>query len=288
MISSKTSFLALIGNPVNHSLSPIMQNAAIKYLGLDLVYLAIPCKDEDFNSTINTLKKINCKGLNITIPFKEKVLDLCSEISPTAKKIKAINTLKLNEKNEWSGTNTDIEGFIYPLKKYDLKEKKGIVLGSGGASRAAIQGLLELKLSEINVISRNKNTLKRILNDFPEDIKGIIYEESNVLNNDLIAEADVIVNSTPVGMKGITNEENFIPFGKNLWKALSSKTIIYDLIYNPRPTELLKYGLKKNCIAIDGLDMLVAQGAKSLSYWTEVEEVPIEIMKDALKNSLKI
>ena len=288
MISSKTSFLALIGNPVNHSLSPIMQNAAIKYLGLDLVYLAIPCKDEDFNSTINALKKINCKGLNITIPFKEKVFDLCSEISPTAKKIKAINTLKLNQKNEWSGTNTDIEGFIYPLKKYDLKEKKGIVLGSGGASRAAIQGLLELKLSEINVISRNKNTLKKILNDFPEDIKGIIYEESNILNNDLIAEADVIVNSTPVGMQGITNEENFIPFGKNLWKALSSKTIIYDLIYNPRQTELLKYGLKKNCIAIDGLDMLVAQGAKSLSYWTEVEEVPIEIMKDALKNSLKI
>ena len=286
MINSKTSFLALIGNPVSHSLSPIMQNAAIKYLGLNLVYLAFPCEDKNFISTINTLKKINCKGLNITIPFKEKVLDLCSEISPAAKKIKAINTLKLNEKNEWNGTNTDIEGFIYPLNKYDLKEKKGIVLGSGGASRAAIQGLLELELSEINVISRNNNTLKKILNDFPDIIKGIIYDESSSVNNELIENADIIVNSTPVGMERITNEENLLPFGKDFWKALSSKTIIYDLIYNPRPTELLKFGLKKNCIAIDGLEMLVAQGAKSLSYWTNGLEIPIEIMKESLKNYL--
>ena len=286
MINSKTSFLALIGNPVSHSLSPIMQNAAIKYLGLNLVYLAFPCEDKNFISTINTLKKINCKGLNITIPFKEKVLDLCSEISPAAKKIKAINTLKLNEKNEWNGTNTDIEGFIYPLNKYDLKEKKGIVLGSGGASRAAIQGLLELELSEINVISRNNNTLKKILNDFPDIIKGIIYDESSSVNNELIENADIIVNSTPVGMERITNEENLLPFGKHFWQALSSKTIIYDLIYNPRPTELLKFGLKKNCIAIDGLEMLVAQGAKSLSYWTNGLEIPIEIMKESLKNYL--
>ena len=95
MISSKTSFIALIGNPVSHSLSPIMQNAAFKYLGLDLIYIAIPCKDKDLELVLNSLKKINCKGLNITIPHKEKVFDLCSEISPIANKLKAINTLSL-------------------------------------------------------------------------------------------------------------------------------------------------------------------------------------------------
>ena len=89
MINSKTSFLALIGNPVEHSLSPIMHNAAIKFLELDLVYIAIPCKDKDFQIVINALKKINCKGLNITIPFKEKAFNLCDEISPIAKQIKA-------------------------------------------------------------------------------------------------------------------------------------------------------------------------------------------------------
>ena len=109
MISSKTSFIALIGNPVSHSLSPIMQNAALQYLGLDLIYMAIPCKDEDLELVLSSLKKINCQGLNITIPHKEKVFDLCSEISPIANKLKAINTLKLNSEKEWSATNTDVE-----------------------------------------------------------------------------------------------------------------------------------------------------------------------------------
>jgi len=132
MISSETSFIALIGNPVNHSLSPIMQNAALQYLGLDLIYIAIPCKNEDLELVINSLKKINCKGLNITIPHKEKVFNLCSEISPIASKLKAINTLKLNSEKEWSATNTDVEGFIYPLITLNLIKKESIVLGSGG------------------------------------------------------------------------------------------------------------------------------------------------------------
>ena len=123
MISSTTSFIALIGNPVSHSLSPIMQNAALQYLGLDLIYIALPCKDEDLGLVLNSFKKINCKGLNITIPHKEKVFNLCSEISPIANKLKAINTLKLNSEKEWSATNTDVEGFIFPLKNLKLAKK---------------------------------------------------------------------------------------------------------------------------------------------------------------------
>ena len=134
MITSKTSFLALIGNPVSHSLSPIMQNAAIQYLGLDLIYMAIPCKSENLELVVNSLKKMNCKGLNITIPFKQKVFDICSEISPVAKKVKAINTLKLNDNKDWIGTNTDIDGFIYPLYNLNLAKKTALILGSGGAA----------------------------------------------------------------------------------------------------------------------------------------------------------
>ena len=96
MITSKTNFLALIGNPVNHSLSPIMHNAAIEYLGLDLIYFSIPCNEKDFEIVIKSLSKINCKGVNITIPFKEKVLNFCSQISPLAEQIKAVNTLAVN------------------------------------------------------------------------------------------------------------------------------------------------------------------------------------------------
>ena len=286
MISSKTSFIALIGNPVSHSLSPIMQNAALQYLGLDLIYIAIPCKDEDLELVLNSLKKINCKGLNITIPHKEKVFKLCSEISPIARQLKAINTLKLNSENEWSATNTDVEGFIYPLKELNLTKKQSIVLGSGGAARSVIQGLINLNLSNISVVSRNKLSLDKLIKNFENQI-----EIQGLLNNDiqaqnLIEEANLVVNTTPVGMKISKQEMNILPYGESFWRSLSSKTIVYDLIYNPAPTHLLKFSANKGCKTIDGLQMLVAQGLKSLSFWTDGLEVPFDVMSDALKNYL--
>ena len=286
MISSKTSFIALIGNPVSHSLSPIMQNAAFKYLGLDLIYIAIPCKDEDLELVLNSLKKINCKGLNITIPHKERVFDLCSEISPIANKLKAVNTLKLNSKNEWSAINTDVEGFIYPLRTLHLINKKSIVLGSGGAARSVIQGLINLNFSTISVVSRNKSSLDELRKIFENQIsiQGLLNSDNKVQK--LIEEADLIINTTPVGMKTAKDEMNILPYGESFWRSLNSKTIIYDLIYNPAPTPLLKFSAKKGCTTIDGSQMLVAQGLKSLSFWTNGLEVPFHIMNDALKTYL--
>jgi len=287
MISSKTSFIALIGNPVSHSLSPIMQNAAFQYLGLDLIYIAMPCKDEDLELVLSSLKKINCKGLNITIPHKEKVFDLCSEISPIANNLKAINTLKLNSEKEWSATNTDVEGFIYPLKKLNLSKKQSIVLGSGGAARSVIQGLINLNFSKISVISRNKLSLDELTKNFKNQIEIHPFLNSDNQAQNLIEEADLIINTTPVGMKTSKNETNLLPYGEDFWRSLNSKTTIYDLIYNPTSTPLLQLGNKKGCITINGLEMLIAQGIGSLSFWTDGLEVPFHIMNDALKNSLK-
>ncbi len=286
MISSKTSFIALIGNPVSHSLSPIMQNAALQHLGLDLIYIAVPCKDEDLELILNSFKKINCIGLNVTIPHKEKVFNLCSEISPIANKLKAINTLKLNSEKEWSATNTDVEGFIYPLKNLNLSKKKSIVLGSGGAARSVIQGLINLNLSTISVISRNKSSLDELIKNFDNQIQlqGLLHSDDQAQN--LIEEADLVVNTTPVGMKTTKNKMNLLPYGDYFWRSLSSKTIVYDLIYNPAPTHLLKFSANKGCMTIDGLQMLVAQGLKSLSFWTNGLEVPFNVMNDALKNHL--
>ena len=263
-----------------------MQNAALQYLGLDLIYIAVPCKDEDLELVLNSFKKINCKGLNITIPHKEKVFNLCSEISPIANKLKAINTLKLNSENEWSATNTDVEGFIYPLKNFNLAKKKSIVLGSGGAARSVIQGLINLNLSTISVISRNKSSLDELIKNFDNQI-----QIQGFLNNDdkaqiLIREADLIVNTTPAGMKTNLCENNVMPYGEAFWRSLNSQTIVYDLIYNPAPTTLLKFSAKKGCMTINGLEMLVAQGIKSLSFWTDGLEVPFHVMNDALKKYL--
>ncbi len=286
MISSKTSFIALIGNPVSHSLSPIMQNAALQYLGLDLIYIAVPCQDEDLELVLNSFKKINCKGLNITIPHKEKVFNLCSEISPIANKLKAINTLKLNSEKEWSATNTDVEGFIYPLKNLNLAKKKSIILGSGGAARSVIQGLINLNLSTISVISRNKSSLDELIKNFDNQIQlqGLLNSDDQAQN--LIREADLIVNTTPAGMNTTKYENNVMPYGEAFWRSLKSQTIVYDLIYNPAPTTLLKFSAKKGCMTIDGLKMLVAQGIKSLSFWTDGLEVPFHVMHDALKKYL--
>jgi len=110
------------------------------------------------------------QSLNITIPYKEKVFNLCSEISPVASKLKAINTLKLNSEREWSATNTDVEGFIYPLKKLNLTKKQSIVLGSGGAARSVIQGLINLKISKISVVSRNKSSLDELIKNFENPV----------------------------------------------------------------------------------------------------------------------
>ncbi len=286
MISSKTSFIALIGHPVSHSLSPIMQNAALQYLGLDLIYIAVPCKDEDLGLVLNSFKKINCKGLNITIPHKEKVFNLCSEISPIANKLKAINTLKLNSEKEWSATNTDVEGFIYPLKNLNLAKKKSIVLGSGGAARSVIQGLINLNISTISVISRNKSSLDKLIKNFDNQIQLEGFLNSDDQAPILIREADLIVNTTPAGMKTIKDENNVMPYGEAFWRFLNSRAIVYDLIYNPAPTSLLKFSAKRGCMTIDGLEMLVAQGIKSLSFWTDGLEVPFHVMNDALKKYL--
>ncbi len=286
MISSKTSFIALIGHPVSHSLSPIMQNAALQYLGLDLIYIALPCKNEDLGLVLNSFKKINCKGLNITIPHKEKVFNLCSEISPIANKLKAINTLKLNSEKEWSATNTDVEGFIYPLKNLNLAKKKSIVLGSGGAARSVIQGLINLNLSKISVISRNKSSLDRLIKNFDNQIQLEGFLNSDDQAPILIREADLIVNTTPAGMKTTKDENNVMPYGEAFWRSLNSRAIVYDLIYNPAPTSLLKFSAKRGCMTIDGLEMLIAQGIKSLSFWTDGLEVPFHVMNDALKKYL--
>jgi shikimate dehydrogenase len=136
------------------------------------------------------------------------------------------------------------------------------------------------------VISRNKSSLDELIKNFENQI-----QLQGLLNNDylaqhLIEEADLVVNTTPVGMKTSKNEENILPYGEAFWRSLKAKTIVYDLIYNPAPTPLLKFSAKKGCMTIDGLKMLIAQGMKSISFWTNGLEVPFHIMNDSLKQHL--
>ncbi len=291
-ITGKTNLVGLLGQPVNHSLSPIMHNAAYKEMGLDWCYLAMPCDKSNLHKVTTALRLVNCKGLNVTIPHKQEVLKACNNLTKIANDIQAVNTLIPETNKQWIGANTDVDGFLKPLKTHTLMNKNVVVLGCGGSARAVVMGLNNLNIKQVRIIGRNESSLdifvksmRNLLNKHIS-IDGINNQKSNVLQ--YIEEADLIINTTPIGMNSkITKQEN-IPLGKAIWTCLSNKTILYDLIYTPRPTNWLKLGQQKNCFTIDGLDMLVAQGAFSIRLWTGFNDVPVEIMKSSAEKHLMV
>ena len=290
-ITGKTNLVGLLGQPVNHSLSPIIHNAAYEEMGLDWCYVTMPCDRADLNKVITGLRLIDCKGLNITIPHKQEVLKTCSKLSKIANDIQAVNTLIPEKQNQWIGANTDVEGFLMPLKNKNLTNKDVIVIGCGGSARAVVMGLSTLNIKKITIIGRNENSLnifiknmKKILSKTNIFIEGINNKELNITQ--YIYEANLIVNTTPVGMISKKTDQEDIPLGQKIWENLSNKTILYDLIYTPRPTKWLKLGQEKNCFTIDGLDMLVEQGALSIKLWSGFKNVPVEIMKSSAKKHL--
>ena len=160
LITGTTKLLGVIGNPVEHSLSPVMHNAAIAQLGLDFVYLPLPVESADLSKAIAGLEAINLVGFNVTIPHKQAIVPLLAKISPEATIVGAVNTVWRSEQG-WQGTNTDVAGFIAPLSTMsrDWSKVTPVILGNGGAARAVITGLAELGCSEINVVGRNRHKL---------------------------------------------------------------------------------------------------------------------------------
>ncbi len=297
MISGQTKLIALLGEPVSHSLSPVMHNAALTNMGLDWCYLALPCPQENIELVLKALHTVNCKGLNITIPHKKIVAKLCNELTSVAKRTGAVNTLLPNKEGGWTGTNTDIEGFIAPLQNAEWTNKQAIVLGCGGSASAVIAGLQNLNFEKITIVGRKQNALNNFIEEIIENPLNAKYSSTTLqgcLTDDLtlikdIQQANLVVNTTPVGMAGNPqeSESNNMPLGKEIWKHLSPETTLYDLIYTPKPTSWLTWGNKLGCKSIDGLEMLVQQGAASLKMWSGTKHIPIKIMRKAALTHLK-
>ncbi len=293
-ITGKTNLVGLLGQPVNHSLSPIMHNAAYEEMGLDWCYIAIPCDKTNLEKVITALRLIDCKGLNVTIPHKQEVLKACNRLTNIANTIQAVNTLIPEKTNQWIGANTDVEGFLMPIKNKNLIDKNIVVIGCGGSARAVVMGLTSLNVKKITIIGRNEKALFTFVKNMKETsekmkkilIEGVNNQKLNV--TPYIEEADLIVNTTPIGMQNETTAEDRIPLGHEIWESLSNKTILYDLIYTPRPTKWLKLGHQKNCFTIDGLDMLVEQGALSIKLWSGFNDVPTHVMKSSAKKHLMV
>ena len=288
MINGDTGLVGLLGNPVRHSLSPAMHNAALQALQLNWSYLALPCTSQNLQGVLQGLRAVNCRGLNVTIPHKQDVAELCQELSPLAKRLGAVNTLIPIDSGGWHGTNTDVEGFLTPLgEESSWNNRHGVIIGCGGSARAVAAGLQRLRLASITVIGRRPEVLDGFIADLHHNDAPLTpcLHSSPVLPS-LIEQADLVVNTTPVGMAQHGDAQAF-PLGEAVWSHLQESAVLYDLVYTPRPTAWLRWGQSRGHRCIDGLDMLVQQGAASLRLWSDRNDVPVETMRRAAEAALK-
>ncbi len=281
-INPETQKVGVFGYPVKHSASPAMQNAAFESAGLNYIYLSFEVKPEDIGEALSALRILGFRGMNLTIPHKEICLPFLDEINEEASKIKAVNTV-LVDSGKLKGFNTDIEGFMKPLvceKNYQPAGKKIVILGAGGAARAVIFSLLDAGAEEIVIGNRNMDRAGH-LSDFMKSLFPLSNISRVSISDDSLPDevlsSSLLVNCTPLGMKGEIPLDNT--------ECLNPGLIVYDLIYRPVETPLLSIARQRGADTIGGLGMLVYQGAASFRIWSSIEP-PVDVMKKACARAI--
>ncbi|MDD5131683.1 MAG: shikimate dehydrogenase [bacterium] len=276
MITGKTKICGIFGYPIEHSLSPLMHNAAFKELGLDYVYVAVKVAPEDLAAAIKAIRALDLAGVNITFPHKEAVIPLLDDLSPEAKSIGAVNTI-VHCGGRLIGDNTDGKGFIRSLaedNKIKLKGKKVVLVGAGGAGRSIGVSLLKNNIQALylhDIAEHKRNSLAVDLRSISPANKVKTIGQAELPQ--AIKEADILINATPIGMRS-TDPSVVDPI------LLTKKLFIYDIIYNCE-TALLKAAKRKKIKCANGMGMLVNQGAISFELWTG-KKAPIAVMRKAL------
>jgi 3-dehydroquinate dehydratase/shikimate dehydrogenase len=276
-LRENTRITGIVGNPVFHSASPAMHNTAFAELGLDYVYLPFEVTDikEFFRRFVKpTTREIDwqLRGFSVTIPHKTAVLPLLDELDATVKALGAVNTV-LVDSGRLIGYNTDVEGAMEPLERIlPLRGEHCAVMGAGGAARAAVYGLQQ-RGARVTVFARDISKAAEFSRSFGVNVRDL----SEVGSSD----ASVLINATPVGMLGKAEDESPVPR-----EALRNRSIVYDLIYNPRETRLLKDARAEGCVTLGGLEMLVAQGAMQFQIWTG-SRPPLRTMFNAAFRQLR-
>ena len=275
-ISAKTKFIVIIGDPVDHSLSPAMHNAAYEYLGIEdqFVYLGSNVKNTDVNKVITSMRIMeNFCGLTCTIPHKVEVMKYLDWIDPVAKKIGAVNTV-VKDGRILKGYNTDWLGVIIPLEKMTkIKDKKIAILGAGGAARAVVYSL-KLRDAKITIFNRTLINAQKLANEFHCNFSDLNNQKS-------LKNQDIIINATSVGMKPLDNKTPILA------EHLKAGQIVFDIVYVPFETQLLKEAKKRKARVIHGFEILLHQGTAQFELYTG-HKAPTEIMKKVLLNELII
>jgi len=280
-ISGKTKVCGLIGDPVEHTLSPAMQNAAFNDLKLDFIYVAFRVKIGELGNAMVGMRSLGIHGLNVTMPHKNVVINHIDEIDPAAKFIGAVNTIR-NDDGKLIGFNTDGVGAIKALKEngVNLNGKKLLLLGAGGAAKAiAFHAAQEVE--ELRILNRTAEKAKRLAEVLRRKFNKRI--EGNPLSADLIKEelkdSDILIHATSVGMHPHIDQSLVDP------KWLRPDLCVMDIVYDPVETRLSKDAKSIGAKVISGIEMLVYQGADSFEVWTN-HPAPIEVMKQAVLNKL--
>ncbi|MDP6647257.1 MAG: shikimate dehydrogenase [Dehalococcoidales bacterium] len=274
--SAKTKVCGLIGDPVEHSMSPVMHNAAFRELGLDYLYVPFRVKKEEIGKAIDGMRALNLRGLNITIPHKVAVIPLLDELDPLAEKIGAVNTI-VNNDGVLRGYNTDASGLLQSMwtNGIEPRDKNIVIIGAGGASRAVTFILADKKarlviLNRIQELDWAKELASRITQTFRQKIEALELTRENLAK--VLNKADILLNATNAGMSPNTEET---PVDADL---LRPELVVYDIVYNPSKTRLLREAEMINAKTIGGLDMLTWQGALAFQMWTG-RKAPVELMK---------
>lgn len=272
-INAKTKFIVIIGDPVDHSLSPAIHNGGYKKLGIDnqFVYLGSNVKVTDVKKVVEAMRVMkNFRGLTCTVPHKIEILKYLDWIDPIAKKIGAVNTV-VNEDGFLKGYNTDWYGAIIPLEKITkLSGKRVAVIGAGGAARAIVYGLI-LKEAKVKIFNRTKEKAISLAKEF--NCQGGGLEEQEEIKN-----FDIVINATSVGMKPFDNQSPITTF------YLNKKQIVFDIVYSPLKTMFLKAAEEKGAKIIYGTEMLLYQAVPQFELYTGYQ-APIETMKGILYKS---
>ncbi|MCD4780596.1 MAG: shikimate dehydrogenase [Candidatus Omnitrophica bacterium] len=288
MIEHEKMLYGLIGYPVNHSLSPLMHNTAFNFLEVKAEYQLFSLKEEELEGFFKALKEEDSPvfGLNVTVPYKEKVLDYIDTMTPFAQKVQAVNTIVINNKREFIAYNTDGPGFLTHLTElgFNVLNKNIAIIGAGGASRAilTVLSLIKDRPKTIRLFDIDKGKVDYLISDLGSRFDVSIIQSVNSIDDLAIADSDLLINATPIGMKA----GDPVLFEKEL---LHPDLFVYDLIYHPARTALLQMAEEVGAPTANGLGMLFYQGVLAFQHWADIQldqEVK-QLMWQALESGLK-
>ena len=281
MIKGSTNIVALIGHPVEHSFSPPMHNRAFEKLNMDYAYVAFDVEPANLKSAIEGAKALNIKGFNVTIPHKISVMEFLDEIDEVARLIGAVNTIDFKN---MKGYNTNGIGAVKAIEEVtSIKGKNVVIAGAGGASRAISFYIAKYGADAMTILNRNPLKAQNLASDVSNSgLIGEVKSDSISEINAYLADADILIDTTPVGMHPNVDDEP-IATSQNMHEDL----VVFDAVYNPNETVLLKEAIKAGAKPVYGIKMLLYQGAESFKIWTG-RDAPVDEMEMALRKTLNL